>query len=40
MRLFRSRYAGLSAGKLRPGEHRLLTAEELRRLGKLVELER
>lgn len=40
IRLFRSRYAGLSAGKLRLGEHRLLTVEELRRLGKLVELER
>ncbi len=40
MRLFRSRYAGLSAGKLELGEHRLLTGEELRRLGRLVELER
>ncbi len=40
MRLFRSRYAGLSAGKLELGEHRLLSAEELRRLGRLVELER
>ncbi len=40
MRLFRSRYAGLSAGKLELGEHRLLTTEELTRLGRLVELER
>lgn len=40
MRLFRSRYAGLSAGKLEPGEHRLLTTDELTRLGRLVELER
>lgn len=40
MRLFRSRYAGLSAGKLALGEHRLLTVEELGRLGRLVELER
>ena len=40
MRLFRSRYAGLSAGKLELGEPRLLTGEELRRLGRLVELER
>ena len=40
MRLFRSRYAGLSAGKLELGEHRMLTGEELRRLGRLVELER
>jgi 23S rRNA pseudouridine2605 synthase len=40
MRLFRSRYAGLSAGKLELGEHRLLTSEELTRLGRLVELER
>ncbi len=40
MRLFRSRYAGLSAGQLELGEHRMLTGEELRRLGRLVELER
>lgn len=39
-RLFRSRYAGLSAGKLELGEHRLLTTDELTRLGRLVELER
>ena len=40
MRLFRSRYAGLSAGKLELGAHRLLTTDELARLGRLVELER
>lgn len=40
MRLYRSRYAGLSAGKLELGEHRLLTTEELTRLGRLVELDR
>jgi 23S rRNA pseudouridine2605 synthase len=40
MRLFRSRYAGLSAGTLELGEHRLLTTDELTRLGRLVELER
>ncbi|MDP9468775.1 MAG: rRNA pseudouridine synthase [Chloroflexota bacterium] len=39
-RLYRSRYAGLGAGRLRPGEWRPLTVEELRRLGRLVELER
>ena len=40
MRLYRSRYAGLGAGKLELGEHRLLTTEELTRLGRLVELDR
>ena len=38
LRLFRSRYAGLTAGKLKPGESRLLTTDELARLRKLVEL--
>ena len=40
MRLTRSRYAGLGAGRLKPGEWRLLTPEELRRLARRVELER
>jgi 23S rRNA pseudouridine2605 synthase len=40
IRLRRSRYAGLGAGRLKPGEWRLLTREELRRLARRVELER
>lgn len=39
-RLQRTRYAGLSAGKLKVGEWRPLTREELTRLGALVGLER
>ena len=40
MKLHRSRYAGVSLGRLRTGEWRPLTSDELRRLGRLVELER
>lgn len=39
-RLNRARYAGLGLGRLKPGEWRPLTGEELRRLGQLVELRR
>jgi 23S rRNA pseudouridine2605 synthase len=38
--LQRVRYAGLGLGTLAPGEYRMLTANELTRLGKLVGLER
>ena len=40
MKLHRSRYAGIGLGRLRTGEWRPLTNDELRRLGRLVELER
>ena len=40
MKLHRSRYAGVNLGRLRAGEWRPLTSDELRRLGRLVELER
>lgn len=40
LRLRRSRYAGLGSGRLKPGEWRALTSEELRRLARRVELER
>jgi 23S rRNA pseudouridine2605 synthase len=40
LRLHRSRYAGLGLGRLRPGEWRALSADELRRIAKRVELER
>jgi 16S rRNA U516 pseudouridylate synthase RsuA-like enzyme len=40
IRLHRSRYAGIVLGRLRTGEWRPLTSDELRRLGRFVELER
>jgi pseudouridine synthase len=40
VKLHRSRYAGITLGRLRSGEWRPLTASELERLGRLVELDR
>jgi len=40
IKLHRSRYAGITLGRLRVGEWRPLGTDELRRLGRLVELDR